>query len=160
MKKKTKIILAVCIIAGIIAIGLLVRGIISNNGSNDAGATGDDSAMKVETPVAELSLDTNLDSVSIDKDDSEEANKESFYLDFKGEKILLYTFTFGEKGEGYLVGSAPDKKGNKVNIWLDINPIEKKDGWTDDEFNEINSIQGNVNEILDQIQSLKGFEGK
>ena len=73
--------------------------------------------------------------------------------------VLLFVLSVGENGSGYALGSAPDASGAQTAIWLDIHEIPKDAAWTADEYAHINALQSFVNDLIEQINHLEGFQG-
>ena len=49
--------------------------------------------------------------------------------------------------------------GAQTAIWLDIHEIPKDAAWTADEYAHINALQSFVNDLIEQINHLEGFQG-
>ena len=52
-----------------------------------------------------------------------------------------------------------DASGAQTAIWLDIHEIPKDAAWTADEYAHINALQSFVNDLIEQINHLEGFQG-
>ena len=74
------------------------------------------------------------------------------------QKVLLYELIVGENGTGFELGSVPDKNGDRQKVWININAIDRDESWSDDEFNEVCTLQDGVNDLLDQIYQIDGFK--
>ena len=57
----------------------------------------------------------------------------------------------------YRLGSAPDENGTMQELWLNIGVIEPESSWTEDQVYQINSMQGCVNDLIEQLRALDGF---
>ena len=42
-------------------------------------------------------------------------------------------------------------------LWLNIGVIEPESSWTEDQVYQINSMQGCVNDLIEQLRALDGF---
>lgn len=74
------------------------------------------------------------------------------------EQILLFELFVGEQGEGYHLGSAPDTDGVLQDIWLNIQSLQPKDSWTEEDTARLNTLQSCVNDLVSQLYALKGFQ--
>ena len=108
---------------------------------------------KLSTPVGELVLPQELAAVCRIEDvsaDGQYAVRVSAPVGT--DDVLLF-------GSGYALGSAPDASGAQTAIWLDIHEIPKDAAWTADEYAHINALQSFVNDLIEQINHLEGFQG-
>lgn len=115
---------------------------------------------KLSTPVGELVLPQELAAVCRIADvsaDGQYAVRVSAPVGT--DDVLLFVLSVGENGSGYALGSAPDASGAQTAIWLDIHEIPKDAAWTADEYAHINALQSFVNDLIEQINHLEGFQG-
>ena len=115
---------------------------------------------KLSTPVGDLVLPQELAAVCRIEDvsaDGQYAVRVS--VPVGTDDVLLFVLSVGENGSGYALGSAPDASGAQTAIWLDIHEIPKDAAWTADEYAHINALQSFVNDLIEQINHLEGFQG-
>lgn len=115
---------------------------------------------KLSTPVGDLVLPQELAAVCRIADvsaDGQYAVRVSAPVG--ADDVLLFVLSVGENGSGYALGSAPDASGAQTAIWLDIHEIPKDAAWTADEYAHINALQSFVNDLIEQINHLEGFQG-
>ena len=164
-KKSNKklIIILILVVAVLAAIAFIVKT------HNSTSAPGQQEGQEMEqdelkgdpmdTPAGEIIIpEAWSDQVEIEDTSADGKYSKSFYKTIGDQKILLYELVIGEDGSGYELGSVPDKNGDRQKVWLNINVIDRDESWSDDEYNEINTIQSGVNELIDQIYQMKGFE--
>ena len=82
---------------------------------------------------------------------------EKFYGSVGKDEVLLFELSVGTGGVGYRLGSAPDENGTMQELWLNIGVIEPESSWTEDQVSQINSMQGCVNDLIEQLRALDGF---
>ncbi len=84
-----------------------------------------------------------------------------YTLNFKttvnDKEATLFSFTFGENGNGYRLGQMTDSSGETVWVYSEIGVFEAGDLWTEEEAQTLNALQECVNEILAQIQTAENF---
>ena len=115
---------------------------------------------KLSTPIGEIKLPQELANSCRLQDTSEDGRySASFYKTVGTEEILLFELIIGENGNGYTLGSAPNASGEQAAVWLNIHEIEKKADWTNEEYSSLNKLQSYVNDLIEQITSLAGFQG-
>ena len=73
-------------------------------------------------------------------------------------EALLFTLYVGERGEGRLFGFAPDGQGAMQAIYVQIQEFQGDDTWTQPELELIWQMQQHVNDLIDQIYELPGFQ--
>lgn len=73
------------------------------------------------------------------------------------QNILFELIVGGSKGD-YLLGSAPDKHGKMLDVRLNISEIKADPSWSDEDVEQLNLMQSCVNDIIDQLNNMKGFE--
>ena len=114
---------------------------------------------RLSTPVGDLTLPQGLTETCLLADASKESQYEMRVYEMVGaDKVLLFAISVGEVGNGYVLGSAPDASGKQTAIWLDIHEIKRADSWTADEYARVNRLQSHVNDLIDQINHLDGFQ--
>ncbi len=161
--KRTLIIILILIVAVLAAVIYLLK---SHDISSPTGQEGQEDMEQEElkgepldTPAGELIVpEAWSDQVEIEDTSSDGTFSKSFYKTVGDQKVLLYELIIGENGTGYELGSVPDKNGEQQKVWLNISVLDKDESWSDDEFNEINTIQSGVNDLIDQIYQMDGFQ--
>ena len=81
-----------------------------------------------------------------------------FYGSVGNDKVLLFELSVGANGTGYQIGNAPDEEGALQAVWLNISEIRSKESWTEDQVSQINVMQGCVNDLIEQVRALDGFQ--
>ncbi len=159
--KSKLIIIAVLLVALIAGVFFLVKTHGNPDVNDQPAAEAEDDVLKgdpLETPAGELIIpEAWSDYVETEDTSADGGYSKSFYMTVGGKKVLLYELIMGENGNGYELGSVPDKDGGRTKVWLNINVIDKDESWSDDEYEEVNTIQSGVNELIDQIYQMDGF---
>lgn len=70
----------------------------------------------------------------------------------------LFTVYVGERGDGRLFGYAPDSQGVMQAIYVQIQDFQGDETWTQEELELIWQMQQHVNDLIDQIYELPGFQ--
>lgn len=87
----------------------------------------------------------------------EKTEGDTFISDFcckaADEAVCLFTLSVGPEGKGYLLGTLEDQS-----VWIDVCQIETQDTWSEEDTSRIFDMQNRVNDILDQIYHLDGFQ--
>jgi hypothetical protein len=113
----------------------------------------------ISTPVGDLECPANWgDDVQIADNVSSDEGSIDFYGSVNNKQVKLFSLWFGSGTQGHVLGTAPDSSGAPVTISLDISEVEKEGDWTDDDASRMNDLQEGVNDLLDQIYRLNGFE--
>ncbi len=158
------------LVLGLVVVALLaaiiVAVVIINGGKSEEPAPQPESPTptsnvdKLSTPIGEIKLPQELANSCRLQDTSEDGRySASFYKTVGTEEILLFELIIGENGNGYMLGSAPNASGEQAAVWLNIHEIEKKADWTNEEYSSLNKLQSYVNDLIEQITSLAGFQG-
>ena len=112
----------------------------------------------VSTPIGELEYPLgDYENVTMEESSENGLSVVRFLSEVQGEKVLLFEILFGAGGSGYNIGAVPDKDGTLQEVWLNIEEIEPRDNWSEEETAEVNRQQELVNDLLDQIYSLPGY---
>ena len=113
---------------------------------------------EVKTPVGALMFPAEwADRVWTEDVSSGDRYSEKFYGSVGKDEVLLFELSIGADGVGYRLGSAPDENGTLRELWLNISEIEQKSDWTEQQVSQINTMQGCVNDLIEQIRVLDGF---
>lgn len=80
-----------------------------------------------------------------------------FWIQVNDKQATLFKLCFGSSNDGYKLGQMRDTNGNTVNVYSIIDPVEEGEEWTSEEVQNINTLQGCVNEILVQVQASTNF---
>lgn len=165
----------VFLIAGIAAVAVLLIVVfaISHIGSrkssqkesgvtaseNESITSSAEASVQIETPVGSLSLPADWsDSVEVKSNLSSGTGSIDFYGKAGEESVKLFSLDFGDEQNGYLIGQVPGTDGNLISVYLDISTLTKKDSWTDQDLKTLNDLQSGVNDLLDQIHNMKGYQ--
>ena len=151
-KKKWLIVAAVIVIA---ALAVVLIFALNGSGRDDGVPMGKSSVAEtangeIVTPVGTLTFRTEDAS-------SGDLYSEKFYGSVGKDEVLLFELSVGTGGVGYRLGSAPDENGTMQELWLNIGVIEPESSWTEDQVYQINSMQGCVNDLIEQLRALDGF---
>lgn len=115
--------------------------------------------LEIETPVGTLLFPEEWAGEVQMKDTSADGQYAvSFYGTVNGEDVLLFELSIGTKEGSYQLGSAPDVNGNMLPVWLNISEIEAKPEWSAEDTTRINTLQECVNDLIDQLNHMDGFQ--
>jgi len=115
--------------------------------------------LEIETPVGTLLFPEEWAGEVQTKDTSADGQYAvSFYGTVNGEDVLLFELSVGTKEGGYQLGNAPDADGNMQPVWLNIKEIETKPEWSAEDTTRINTLQECVNDLIDQLNHMDGFQ--
>lgn len=79
---------------------------------------------------------------------------------FVGEtRVRLFKVLVGEELPAYLVGYVPNEQGELLPVGLDISEIPTDPSWSEAQTKRINLLQGCVNDLIEQINLLPGYQG-
>lgn len=112
-----------------------------------------------ETPVgtlhfsAELAPDVELEDISAGGQFAL-----AFSVQVAEEKVELFKLLIGGAADAYCLGSAPNADNTMLPVFVDIRQIQPGENWTEEEIERVNLLQSSVNEIIDQIYDLPGFD--
>lgn len=158
--KKLTIIAAAIIVIALIGIAVTVVTVMNGNGSKNAlKGTLAEANGEITTPIGKFSFPAEwAESVTAEENTSNSRYSAKFYGTVGKDKVLLFELIIGTDGNGYQLGTAPDASGSRQSVWIDISTIEPKSSWTKEETENANLMQSCVNDIIDQLNQLKGFE--
>ena len=153
-KKKWLIVAAVIVIAALAVVLIFaLNGVPMGKSSVAETANGE-----IVTPVGTLTFPTEwAGRVWTEDASSRGLYSEKFYGSVGKDEVLLFELSVGTGGVGYRLGSAPDENGTMQELWLNIGVIEPENSWTEDQVSQINSKQGCVNDLIEQLRALDGF---
>lgn len=158
--KKILIILIIIAIA-IVAAGAVVilkakePALIANESSSTSVQENDGTA--IQTPVGALQLPEEWgDQVEMKETSEASPYAVSFYT--KEDEVFLFELLVGSEESTYQLGSAPDSDGNMQKIGLNISAIEPDASWSEEKTETVNSLQSGVNDLIEQINALEGFQ--
>lgn len=158
--RNKKLILILILIAALIVAAVYIIQTHGKGSDHDQAVTDQEELVgePLDTPVGELIIpEAWSDQVEMEDASSEGNYVQSFYKTVGDKKVLLYELIIGENGTGYELGTLPDKDGNESKVWINISVIDKDESWSDEEYEEINTIQSGVNDLIDQIYQMDGF---
>lgn len=160
------LLLLVVLTAAVVAVAVLVAVLKRDKGTESpVSARETESAAEVvdgllHTPIGTLTVPTGLAETCRIADTSEDGQYAvSFYGTVGTEEVFLFELAVGRTGTGYNLGSLPDESGALLPVWLNISGIERKDGWTEKDYAEINNLQTYVNDLIEQIVELVRAQG-
>ena len=158
--KKLTIIAAAIIVIALIGIAVTVVTVMNGTGSKNAlKGTLAETNGEITTPIGKFSFPAEwAESVTAEENTSNSRYSAKFYGTVGKDKVLLFELIIGTDGNGYQLGTAPDASGSRQSVWIDISTIEPKSSWTKEETENANLLQSCVNDIIDQLNQLKGFE--
>lgn len=130
-----------------------------SRGETESKAEADDGLL--HTPVGVLTVPEGLADACRIADTSRGGQYAvSFYGRVGTEEVFLFELAVGGTGTGYNLGSLPDESGALLPVWLNISGIDKRDGWTEDDYAEINNLQTYVNDLIEQVNELIKAHGE
>lgn len=113
----------------------------------------------VSTPVGKLTFPEEwADAVQMEDTSTGDQYAVSFYGMIGADRIFLFEFSIGANGSGYQLGSVPDADGNAQMIWLNISAIQSDPSWSEEDITRINTMQGCVNDLMEQLRAMDGFQ--
>ncbi len=126
----------------------------------DSDATEEDAKGRtVSTPVGSIDCPASWgDDVQIIDDTTNGSGSIRFVTSVGGSQVELFSLDFGSADGEYVLGTAPDASGAPVAIALSIAQIDRRSNWSDEDAKKVSGLQDGVNELLDQIYQLSGFE--
>lgn len=152
-KKKLIAVLAVSL-AVVIAVTIAVVVMIKNRETPD-----DASAAAISTPVGNFTLPSEvMQKIDIEETTNNDVYRAGFYGNVENSRVLLFELTVGGNEGDYLLGNAPDKHGKMLDVRLNISEIKADPSWSDEDVEQLNLMQSCVNDIIDQLNNMKGFE--
>lgn len=117
-----------------------------------------DTEGKFQTPVGELVFPAEwADAVRLEENKGDPYSA-AFYTKTEEQELLLFRLYVGEKGTGYELGAAPDTANRLCPVWLDISAVEDDPERSEEETRRLNTIQSCVNDLIDQIYALPGYQ--
>lgn len=152
-KKKLIAVLAVSL-AAVVAIAVVAVVMIKNREAPD-----DASAAAISTPVGNFTLPSEVvQKIDIEETTDNDVYRARFYGTVGNSRVLLFELTVGGSEGDYLLGSAPDKHGKMLDVRLNISEIKANPSWSDEDVEQLNLMQSSVNDIIYQLNNMKGFE--
>ena len=164
--KKTGLFVALIVLLAVIASVSITLALTGNdNGTGQANQSAGQTSLAetsngvIETPVGKLSFpEAWAQQVWVKDVSSSDQYTVVFYGSAGGEEVLLFSLSVGPTGAGYQIGSAPDTAGAAQSVWLELSEIQSQESWTEEEISNINMMQSCVNDLIEQIRSLEGFQ--
>lgn len=153
------VILILLVVAlAVVLVVVLTRG--HGKASTDPGtAASGTSTCEITTPVGQLRFPSELAQyVEAEESTSGAQYTAVFYGTVGKDRVLLFAVSVGPDGTGYQLGSAPDQSGTRQQIWLDITPLEADSAWTSEQTDLANTLQSCVNDLIEQLYAVKGFQ--
>lgn len=160
---KKKWMLAAAVVAVAVLAAVLVFTLHGGGKDNDIPmgkeSVAERASGEIQTPVGVLTFPAEwADRVWTENASSGDQYTEKFYGSVGNDKVLLFELSVGANGIGYQIGNAPDEEGALQAVWLNISEIEPKSAWTEQQISQINLMQGCVNDLIEQIRALDGFQ--
>lgn len=152
-KKKLIAVLAVSL-AAVVAIAVVAVVMIKNREAPD-----DTSVAAISTPVGNFTLPSEIvQKIDVEETTDNNVYRAGFYGTVGNSRVLLFELIVGGSKGDYLLGSAPDKHGKMLDVRLNISEIKADPSWSDEDVEQLNLMQSCVNDIIDQLNNMKGFE--
>ena len=160
---KKKWMLAAAVVAVAVLAAVLVFTLHGGGKDNDIPmgkeSVAERASGEIQTPVGVLTFPAEwADRVWTEDASSGDQYTEKFYGSVGNDKVLLFELSVGANGTGYQIGNAPDEEGALQAVWLNISEIRSKESWTEDQVSQINVMQGCVNDLIEQVRALDGFQ--
>lgn len=160
---KKKWMLAAAVVAVAVLAAVLVFTLHGGGKDNDIPmgkeSVAERASGEIQTPVGVLTFPAEwADRVWTEDASSGDQYTEKFYGSVGNDKVLLFELSVGANGIGYQIGNAPDEEGALQAVWLNISEIEPKSAWTEQQISQVNLMQGCVNDLIEQIRALDGFQ--
>lgn len=159
-KKKFKIIIALlAFVVVVIAISSIYKAVDTPNkeASLATEENKDNQDKTFETPIGTLVWPKEWgSSVTLDKNISGDSGTIDFYGSIANQKVKLFSLEFNNSENGYLLGSF-NKNGKLITVNLNIQEITKQESWSDDDLQKVENQQYGVNDLIDQINHIEGF---
>ena len=99
-----------------------------------------------------------MQKIDIEETTDNNVYRAGFYGTVGNSRVLLFELIVGGSKGDYLLGSAPDKRGKMLDVRLNISEIKADPSWSDEDVEQLNLMQSCVNDIIDQLNNMKGFE--
>jgi len=116
-------------------------------------------AVILETPVGDLEYPSEYAaSTRLESKEEDGLYSYTLYGATGSHEALLFTVYVGERGEGRLFGFAPDSQGTQQAIYIQIREFQGDDTWSQEELELVWQMQQHVNDLIDQIYELPGFQ--
>lgn len=116
-------------------------------------------AVVMETPVGDLEYTSHFAAnTRLESKEDDGLFSYTLYGSTGEHEALLFTVYVGERGEGRLFGFAPDGQGVMQAIYVQIVEFQGDETWTQPELELVWQMQQYVNEVIDQIYELPGFQ--
>ena len=160
---KKKWMLAAAVVAVAVLAAVLIFTLHGGGKDNDIPmgkeSVAERASGEIQTPVGVLTFPAEwADRVWTEDASSGDQYTEKFYGSVGNDKVLLFELSVGANGIGYQIGNAPDEEGALQAVWLNISEIEPKSAWTEQQISQVNLMQGCVNDLIEQIRALDGFQ--
>lgn len=160
---KKKWMLAAAVVAVAVLAAVLVFTLHGGGKDNDIPmgkeSVAERASGEIQTPVGVLTFPAEwADRVWTEDASSGDQYTEKFYGSVGNDKVLLFELSVGANGIGYQIGNAPDEEGALQAVWLNISEIEPKSAWTEQQISQVNLMQGCVNDLIEQVRALDGFQ--
>ncbi|MBR6408226.1 MAG: hypothetical protein IKI42_01540 [Clostridia bacterium] len=115
--------------------------------------------IEVQTPIGKLIFPQEMSAnVRVQEINEPEHYGVGFFGKVGEDEVFLFAIHICDDERGYHIGSVPDEQGTVRQIWAEISGIETGEGWSEDETKRINLQQSCVNDLMEQIRQLDGFE--
>lgn len=160
---KKKWMLAAAVVAVAVLAAVLIFTLHGGGKDNDIPmgkeSVAEGTSGEIQTPVGVLTFPAEwADRVWTEDASSGDQYTEKFYGSVGNDKVLLFELSVGANGIGYQIGNAPDEESTLQAVWLNISEIEPKSAWTEQQISQVNLMQGCVNDLIEQIRALDGFQ--
>lgn len=119
----------------------------------------EDQGAPLPTPAGELSCPESWgEDVQVKDNTSDGQGRIDFTATGDNGPVTLFSLVFGDSGQGHELGTAPGANGSPVKVSLIIDQIQEGDGVSAETAQNLSALQDGVNDILDQLYGVDGFE--
>lgn len=161
--KRKKMGTLLSILLAMVAVVVLATGCGQSAKSSDEASTTqteeEKRGLNLDTPVGTVTFPAQwTEDVKVKEKTEKNVYTASFYGEAAGKDVLLFEFVVGGEAEDYQLGTVPDASGKAQNVGLNIKEIEAEDAWSDEESEQINTLQSSVNDLIEQFYAMDGFK--
>lgn len=158
-KSALPVVLVLLVVALVVVLAVVLTRGHGKTAPDPGTSTSGASTCEITTPVGQLQFPSELAQyVEAEESTSGAQYTATFYGTVGKDRVLLFALSVGPDGTGYQLGSAPDKSGERQLIWLDITQLQADSAWTSEQTDLANTLQSCVNDLIEQLYAVKGFQ--